>query len=149
VAAIAVVVMDAAHGDTYEPFEIGDDGTERVAIIWNSLQSLACARTAHLWARWRAWQLTPCSRTYVARLCPAAADALHLGRVQRVGLRSALALLLVAELRREIEQQAKAALASAIALDLAADIRMMRLSRGAGIEKTSISSVGHRPKSVS
>jgi hypothetical protein len=33
VAAIALVAADAAHRNTCEFFEIGDDGTERVAVI--------------------------------------------------------------------------------------------------------------------
>ena len=33
VAAVALVAVDAAHCDTCELFEIGDDGTERVAVI--------------------------------------------------------------------------------------------------------------------
>ena len=31
--AIALIAVDAAHGDTGELFEIGDDGTEGVAVI--------------------------------------------------------------------------------------------------------------------
>jgi hypothetical protein len=33
VAAIPLCAVDAAHCDTYEIFEIGDDGTERVTVI--------------------------------------------------------------------------------------------------------------------
>ena len=54
--------------------------------------------------------------------CLAAADALHLGRVQRVDLGSALALLLMADPQCEIEQLTKAILECGIALDLAANI---------------------------
>src|SRR5262249_5519908 len=40
VAAIALVAMDAADGDTCKRFEIGDDGAECVAIIWIAVQRL-------------------------------------------------------------------------------------------------------------
>jgi len=40
VAAIALVAMDATHRDTCEPFETGDDGTERVAVIGVTVQCL-------------------------------------------------------------------------------------------------------------
>jgi len=39
VTAIALVAMDAAHCGTCELFEIGDDGTERVAVIRISSES--------------------------------------------------------------------------------------------------------------
>ena len=38
VAAIALVAVDAALGDTRQLFEIGDDGTERVAVIRVAMQ---------------------------------------------------------------------------------------------------------------
>src|ERR1700693_565962 len=50
------------------------------------------------------------------------ADALHLGRVQRVDLRSALTLLLMANPQREIEQRTQAILERGIALALAANV---------------------------
>src|SRR5512133_2406128 len=40
VAAIALVAVDAARCDTCELFEIGDDGTERVAVIGIAVQGL-------------------------------------------------------------------------------------------------------------
>src|SRR5215469_8440462 len=52
----------------------------------------------------------------------AAADALDLGRVQRVDLWPALTLLLMANPQREIEQRAKAVFERCVALDLAANI---------------------------
>src|SRR4030095_7727429 len=52
----------------------------------------------------------------------AAADALHLGRVQRVDLWPALTLLLMANTQREIEQRAKAVFERCVALDLAANV---------------------------
>jgi hypothetical protein len=50
------------------------------------------------------------------------ADALHLGGVQRVELGAALALLLMTDPQREIEQRAKAVFERGIAVDLAADV---------------------------
>jgi hypothetical protein len=50
------------------------------------------------------------------------ADALHLGRMQRVDLGSALALLLLADPQRQIEQRAKAILERCVTLDLAPDV---------------------------
>ena len=40
VAAIALVAVDAARCHTCELFEIGDDGTERVAVIGIAVQGL-------------------------------------------------------------------------------------------------------------
>jgi hypothetical protein len=37
-AAITLVAADAADYDSCELFAIGDDGTERVAIIWIAVQ---------------------------------------------------------------------------------------------------------------
>lgn len=37
-AAIALVAMDAADGNPCELFEIGDDGTERMAVDWTPRQ---------------------------------------------------------------------------------------------------------------
>ena len=58
----------------------------------------------------------------VRRARLAAADALDLGRVQRVDLWPALTLLLMANPQREIEQRAKAVFERRVALDLAANI---------------------------
>jgi hypothetical protein len=59
------------------------------------------------------------------------ANALHLGRVQRVDLRSALALLLVANPVGEIEQRTKAILERGIALERTNEARpTMSVHRG-------------------
>src|SRR5262245_61443651 len=79
------------------------------------------ARTARPWARLPEWQLRPCNEL-VRRARLAAADALDLGRVQRVDLWPALTLLLMANPQREIEQRAKAVFERCVALDLAANI---------------------------
>ena len=50
------------------------------------------------------------------------ADAFDLGRVQRVDLGAALAVILEADAEREIEQRAAAALQRGITVDLAADV---------------------------
>src|ERR1700722_10522433 len=54
--------------------------------------------------------------------CLAAADALDLGRVQRIDLRAALTLLLVTNTQRQIEQRAEAVFERRVALDLAANV---------------------------
>src|SRR5712671_8237392 len=38
VAAIALVAVDAADGNPCKPFEIGDDGTERMAVVRVAMQ---------------------------------------------------------------------------------------------------------------
>jgi hypothetical protein len=68
--------------------------------------------------------------SYVAA-CLAAADALHLGRVQRIDLRSALALLVLAHTLREIEERAEAVFEHCVALDLAADVAVDAAEPGA------------------
>src|SRR5262245_35936678 len=79
------------------------------------------ARTARPWARLPEWQLRPCNEL-VRRARLAAADALDLGRVQRVDLWPALTLLLMSNPQREIEQRAKAVFERCVALDLAANV---------------------------
>src|SRR6476646_3122551 len=121
-AAVALVAVDAAHCDTCELFEIGDDGTERVAVIGiavpglgmqHELPALGCGGRRG-------------TRDFAAKLvrCPglAFADALHLGGVQRVDLGTALTLLLMANPVGEIEQRTKAILKRRVALDLASDV---------------------------
>jgi hypothetical protein len=49
-------------------------------------------------------------------------DALHLGRVQRINLLPALMGFLVANMRCEVEQRAKAIFEHRVALDLAANV---------------------------
>jgi hypothetical protein len=58
----------------------------------------------------------------MARPRLATADALHLGRVQRVDLWPALTLLLMPNTKRESEQWAKAVFERCVALDLAANV---------------------------
>ena len=50
------------------------------------------------------------------------ADAFDLGRVQRIDFVAALAMILVADAQREIEQRAEARLERVVAGDLAADV---------------------------
>jgi len=40
VAAISLVAVDATHRDTGEGLKIGDDGTERVTVVWIAMQRL-------------------------------------------------------------------------------------------------------------
>ena len=103
--------------DTREFFEIGDDGTERVAVIRVAVQHELPAL-----GRGDRGDNRDLAAELVGRPGLAFADAFHLGRVQRVDLGPALALLLKADPPGEIEQRAEAVLERGIALDLAADI---------------------------
>src|ERR1700676_4555728 len=122
VAAIALVAVDAAHRNTCELFKIGDDGTERVAVIRISVQGLGVQHELPALGRGDRGDNRDLAAELVGRPGLAFADALHLGGVQRVDLGAALALLLMADPQRQIEQRAKAVLERGIALDLAADV---------------------------
>ena len=86
VAAVALVAVDAAHCDPCELFEIGDDGTERVAVLGIAVQGLGMQHELPAFGRGGRRG----NRDFAAKLvrCPglAFADALHLGGVQRVDL---------------------------------------------------------------
>jgi hypothetical protein len=122
VAAIALVAVDAAHRNTCELFKIGDDGTERVAIIRVAVQSLGVQHELPAPGRGDRGYNRDLAAELVRRPGLAFADALHLGGVQRVELGAALALLLMTDPQREIEQRAKAVFERGIAVDLAADV---------------------------
>ena len=54
-AAIALVAMDAAHGGTCELFEIGDDGTKRMAVVRAAVQGFGMRHELpSLWGGWLA-----------------------------------------------------------------------------------------------
>src|SRR5262249_36040936 len=122
VAAIAVVAMDAADRDTCKLFEIGDDGAESMAIIWVAVQRLGVKHELPALGRGDRSGNRDLATELVRRARLASADALDLGRVQRVDLWPALTLLLMANPQREIEQRAKAVFERCVALDLAANI---------------------------
>jgi len=122
VAAIALVAMDAAHRSTCELFKVGDDGTEGVAVIRIAVQRLGVQHELPALGRDDRGDDRDLSAELVGRPGLAFADALHLGCVQRVNLGAALALLLMTNPQREIEQRAKAVLERGIVLDLAADV---------------------------
>jgi hypothetical protein len=46
-----IVAVDAADGNTCELFDIGDDGSERVAVVGLPCSALACSTNARFWAR--------------------------------------------------------------------------------------------------
>ena len=110
VTAIALVAMDAAHRGTCELFKIGDDGTERMAVIRVAMQRLGVQHELPAFGCGDRGD----DRDLAAELvgCPglAFADTLHLGGVQRIDLGAALALLLMTNPQRQIEQRAKAVL---------------------------------------
>src|SRR6476661_7971169 len=122
VTAIALVAVDAADGNPCKPFEIGDDGTERMAVVRVAMQGFGMQHELPAFGRsgWRS------DRDLAAELVGGTglsfADALNLGRVQRIDLRPALTLLLMAHTQRQIEQRAEAVFERCVALDLAADV---------------------------
>ena len=122
VAAIALVAVDAADRNTCELFEIGDDGTERMAVIRVAVQRLGVQHELPALGRGDRGGDRDLAAELVGRAGLAFADALHLGRVQRVDLRPALTLLLMANTQRQIEQRAEAVFERCIALDLAANV---------------------------
>src|ERR1700732_391051 len=103
VAAIALVAVDAAYRDTCELFEIGDDGTERVAVIGVAVQRLGVQHELPALGCGGGRGNRDLAAELVGSPRLALADALHLGRVQRVDLGSTLTLLLMAHTRCEIE----------------------------------------------
>ena len=109
-AAIALVAVDAARRNTCELFEIGDDGTERVAVIGIAVQRLGMQHELPAFGRGGRRGNRDLAAELVRRPGLAFADALHLGGVQRIDLGAALTLLLMANPLREIEQRAKAIL---------------------------------------
>ncbi len=121
-AAIALVAVDAAHRNTCELFEVGDDGSERVAVIRVAVQRLGVQHELPTFGRGDRSDNRDLAAEFVRRPGLAFADALHLGGVQRIDLGAALTLLLMTNPQRQIEQRAKAVLKRAIVLDLAADI---------------------------
>ena len=122
VAAIALVAVDAAHRNTCELFKIGDDGTERVAVIRVAVQGLGMQHELPALGHGDRGHDRDLAAELVGRPGLAFADALHLGGVQRVDLGAALALLLMTDPQRPIEQRAQAVFERGIALDLAADV---------------------------
>src|SRR3984885_3968319 len=121
-AAIALVAMDAAHRNTCELFEVDDDGSERVAVIRVAVQGLGVQHELPTFGRGDRSDNRDLAAEFVG--CPglAFADALHLGGVQRIDLGAALALLLMTNPQREIEQRDKAVLERGVAVDLAANV---------------------------
>src|SRR6202521_5055187 len=96
VAAIALVAMDAAHRNACEFFKIGDDRPERVAVVLMAMQRLGVKHELPALGRGDRGDDRDLAAELVGGASLAFADALHLGRVQRVDLRSALTLLFMA-----------------------------------------------------
>jgi hypothetical protein len=108
VAAIALIVVDAADGNTCELFDIGDDGSERVAVVGVAVQRLGMQHELPASGRGDRRGNRDLAAEFVRRPRLATADALDLRRMQRVDLRPALVLLLMANPQRKVEQRAKA-----------------------------------------
>ena len=122
VAAIALIAVDAMHRDPGEVLKIGDDRTERVAVIRVAVQRLGVQHELAALGRGDRGDNRDLAAELVGRPGLAFADAFHLGGVQRADLGPALALLLKADPQRQIEQRAQAVVERGIALDLAADV---------------------------
>src|SRR6202040_2746365 len=110
------------YRNTCELFKIDDDGAKRVAVIGVAVQRLGVQHELPAVGRGDRGDNRDLAAELVGRPGLAFADALHLGGVQRVDLGAALALLLMTDPQREIEQRAKAVFERGIALDLAADV---------------------------
>src|SRR6476660_7148178 len=117
VATIALVAVDAARCDTCELFEVGDDGTERVAVIGIAVQGLGMQHELPAFGRGGRRG----NRDFATKLvrCPglAFADALHLGGVHRVDLGTALTLRWMAKSVGDIEQRKNAILKRRVVID--------------------------------
>ena len=113
----------SAARNTCELFDIGDDGSERVAVVGVAVQRLGMQQH-ELPASGRGDRRgnRDLAAEFVRRPRLATADALDLRRMQRVDLRPALVLLLMANPQRKVEQRAKAIFERSIALDLAANV---------------------------
>src|SRR5262245_65146526 len=122
VAAIALVAMDATDRDTCEPFEIGDDRTESMAVVRVAVQSLGVQHELPALGGGDRRGNRDLAAELVRRARLAAADTLHLGSMQRIDLWPALMLVLMANPQREIEQRAEAVFEHCVALDLAANV---------------------------
>jgi hypothetical protein len=134
VAALALVDMNTTGLDAGQSLQIGDDGTEGVAVP--RVRPPAGPRTGSGIAVQRLCMqhelAAPgrrggrCDGDLAAELVGAAGlaltDAFDLGRVQRIDLGATLAVILQEHLAGEIEQRAETRLESIVAVDLAADV---------------------------
>src|SRR5580692_12538226 len=96
VTAIALVAMDSADRNACEPFEVGDDRTECVAVIRVAMERLGMQHELPALGSGDRRGNRDLATELVGSPCLAAADAFHFGGVQRIELRSALTLLLMA-----------------------------------------------------
>src|SRR5579863_6715372 len=97
--------MDAANSNPGELFEIGDDRSERVTVIRVAVQGLGMQHELPAFGLGGGRGNRHLAAELVGRARLAFADALHLGRVHRIDLRPALALLLKTDPQRQIEQR--------------------------------------------
>src|ERR1700756_3776596 len=97
VAAISLVAVDATHRDTGEGLKIGDDGTERVTVVWIAMQRLGVQHELPALGRGDRGDDRDLAAELVGRPGLAFADALYLWRMQRIDLGSTLTLLLLAD----------------------------------------------------
>src|SRR5262249_10580029 len=122
VAAIALVSVDTAGRNACELFEIGDDGAKRMAIVRVAVQRLGMQHELPALGGGSRRRDRDLAAELVGFAGLPFADAFDLGRVQRIDLRPALALLLMAHTQRQIEQWAKAIFECCIARNLTTDV---------------------------
>jgi len=106
--AVALIDVDALGLDAGQPDEIGDDGTERMAIKWIAVQRLGVQDELAALGLGDRRDDADLAAELVGRaglalaLALALADAFDLRRVERMDLLAALAAMLVADLDRQV-----------------------------------------------
>ena len=122
VAAVALVDMDAAGGNAGLLLQRGDDRAQRMAIERVAVQCLGVQHELAALGLGRRGGDRHLAAELVGRPGLAFADAFDLGRVQRIDLVAALAMVLKAYPVRQGKQVGEASRERRVAGDLAADV---------------------------
>jgi len=122
VAAIALVDVDAPGLDAGHRLHVFDHRSERMAVEGVAVQRLGVEHELTALGRGCRRRDRDLAAEFVRRPRLAFADAFDLGRVQRVDLGAALAMILEADLEGEVEQWAEAAVELGPAVEGAADV---------------------------
>src|SRR5215467_13819229 len=121
-ATIALVDMDAARGDPGLPLQFRNHRAERVAVERVAVQRFAVQHELAALGFGRGGGDRYLAPELTRRSGFAFANALHLGSMQRIDLRPALAMILEAHLHRQGEEIGKARLQCLVPGDLAANV---------------------------
>src|SRR5215471_10205782 len=121
-ATISLVDMDAARGDPGLPLQFRNHRAERVAIERVAVQRFAVQHELAALGFGRGGGDRYLAAELIRRSSFAFANALHLGSMQRIDLRPALAMILEAHLHRQGEEIGKARLQCLVPGDLAANV---------------------------